>query len=200
MATYEDYYTVLTTRSAEETEIANLINKENERFEATKEYIEHRKKIDELIKKENEVFNRRLSQARERRPRRNKIEPAPAGKVEKEPDSEELTAAIEAVNKLSFRDKRRLHAMCFDEEIPVDEEMKVDDKIMDEFHEILVQTAIDFIKEKGLKDVWSVGFYADSLQESAEYGRWCPATDSSLTLEAIRNDKVPYRIEIGHSF
>ena len=41
--------------------------------------------------------------------------------------------------------------------------------------------------------------YADSLQESAEFGMWGPATDSSLTLEALKKDEYPYRVEIGHS-
>ena len=198
--TFDNYYKVLSTKSDEEEAIYKEMDAENERFEATPEYIEHDAKITRLRKQCHEAFVKRLNAAKEARPRRKGVVvDFSKPKKEKEPDSEELIAAENAVNALSYSDKRVLWARCFSEDIPVDEEMKVDDEIMDEFHHILVQTAIDFIKEKGLKDVWSVSFYADSLQESAEFGTWCPATDSSLTLEAVRKDKVPYRVEIGHS-
>ena len=198
--TFDNYYKVLSTKSEEEEAIDREINAEDERFEATPEYIEHHKKVTELYKKSHEAFVKRLDTAKEARPRRKGlVVDLSKPKKEKEPDSEELTAAVDAVNKLSPRDKRILWAKCFAEDIPVDEKMKVSDEVMDEFHHILVQTAIDFINEKGLKDVWSVSFYADSLQESAEFGMWCPATDSSLTLEALKKDEAPYRVEIGHS-
>lgn len=198
--TFENYYKVLSTKSDEEEAIDMEIDAENERFEATPEYIEHHEKITELYKKGHDAFVKRLDAAKEARPRRKGLViDFSKPKKEKAPDSEELTAAIDAVNKLTPNDKRILWSMCFSEDIPVDEEMKVDEEVMDEFHHILVQTAIDFINEKKLKDVWSVSFYADSLQESAEFGMWCPATDSSLTLEALKKDKAPYRVEIGHS-
>lgn len=201
METFDNYYKILSTKSKEEEAIWTEINAENERFEATPEYVEHRNKVDALYKKCNEAYQKRLAAAKKARPKRKGVViDFSKPKKEKEPDSEELIAAENAVNNLSDKDKRVLWARCFSEDIPVDEEMKVDDEVMDEFHEILVQTAIDFINEKKLKDVWSVSFYADSLQESAEFGQWCPATDSSLTLEAVRDDKAPYRVEIGHSF
>ena len=201
METFDGYYKALITNSEEEEAIYKEINAENERFEATPECIEHHEKVDALYKKYHEAFEKRMAAAKKARPRRKGIVvDFSKPRKEKEPDSDGLIAAENAVNKLSFQDKRVLWARCFAENIPTDETMKVDDGVMDEFHEILVQTAIDFINEKGLKDVWSVSFYADSLQESAKIGQWCPATDSSLTLEAVKDNKPPYRVEIGHSF
>ena len=199
--TFDNYYKVLSTKSEEEEAIDREIDAENERFEATPEYIEHHEKVTGLYKKSHEAFVKRLDAAKEARPKRKKglVIDLSKPKREKEPDSEDLSAAIDVVNKLTPQDKRLLWAKCFAEDVPVDEKLKVDDEIMDEFHHILVQTAIDFINEKKLKDVWSVSFYADSLQESAEFGMWCPATDSSLTLEALKKDEYPYRVEIGHS-
>ena len=200
METYKNYFDVLTTRSEEEERLYKLIDEENKKFEATPEAKEHHEKVMELLHQISEEYSKRMDRAKSMKPIRkragNSVKPIRA----KEQDSEELTEAVKAVEKLSYSDKKVLWARCFAEHIPVDEEKKVDDETMDEFHEILVQTAIDFINEKGLKDVWSVSFYADSLQESAKFGQWCPATDSSLTLEAMNHDKAPYRTEIGHSF
>lgn len=53
-------------------------------------------------------------------------------------------------------------------------------------HRALVQTCIDFINKKGLKDIDSVQFNADSLQESAIFGSWQPCTDSGLRVEGIQ--------------
>ena len=58
-----------------------------------------------------------------------------------------------------------------------------------QLHDILVQTCIDFINEEGLKDVDIVAFSADSLQESARFNEWTPATDSFLTLEGMEKSE-----------
>ena len=51
-----------------------------------------------------------------------------------------------------------------------------------ELQELLMQTTIDFIKERELIDVDDVSFSADSLKESVNYGKWVPSTDSYLAL------------------
>lgn len=51
-----------------------------------------------------------------------------------------------------------------------------------ELQELLMQTTIDFIKERGLIDIDDVSFSADGLKESIDYGKWVPSTDSYLAL------------------
>ena len=55
--------------------------------------------------------------------------------------------------------------------------------------EILVQTTIDFINERGLTDIYSVGFGADDLQGSAKFGEWEPCTDASIHVTGIGKEK-----------
>jgi len=68
-----------------------------------------------------------------------------------------------------------------------------------ELLEILVQTTIDFIKERGLKDLDAVGFSADSLQESSKYSEWTPATDASIRVygqeKKVGSDGNEYYVE-----
>ena len=212
METYSDYYKVLSTESEEEIRYQDLIREENERYEKTDGYIEHHQRVHELYEKLHASFVKRLDMAKEHRPKRSTFvdgsyKSAEKPKVE---DSKELTDAICAVQKLSDHDKRMLWYRCMREDIPVDESKKVDDETMNELHHILVQTMIDFINEKGLKNVEAVSFSADGLIESANFGEWTPATDSFLTLEGIVDEEftgsdgtkrnISSRVEIGKSF
>ena len=56
-------------------------------------------------------------------------------------------------------------------------------KLASELSHRLVQCCIDFINETGNTDIWRVNFFADCLQESAKYGKWCPCTDASCEIE-----------------
>lgn len=51
-----------------------------------------------------------------------------------------------------------------------------------ELHEKLVNEIIQFCKEHNLKNVTEVHLSADGLEGSFEYGKWAPATDSSMSL------------------
>ena len=64
-------------------------------------------------------------------------------------------------------------------------EIPCQDELAKELQERLVQTCLDFIREKGDKYIWRVEFSADELQESAKEGKWMPCTDSSLVLEGL---------------
>lgn len=145
MGTFSNYYEVLTTETDEERRIQEKINEENDRFENTEECIEHRKIIEDLYKKNHDLFLKRIEAAKEVRPAR----------------------------------------------------LRSDWKKID----------LNLKKEK---EEDSVSFYADSLQESAAHGQWCPATDSFLTLESLNKEeyvtrdgkeiKLPYRTVIGKSY
>jgi hypothetical protein len=70
-----------------------------------------------------------------------------------------------------------------------------------ELQKRLVQTTIDFIKEKNLTDINEVDFNVDGLEDSAiEYGEWVPGMDSSIMvggLQSDENDDFRYRKIIG---
>ena len=72
-----------------------------------------------------------------------------------------------------------------------------------DLQEILVQTIINFINDRKLNDIEEVSFKADSLNESAKYGKWTPATDSYISLIGYQYDediKLPVRKLITESF
>lgn len=48
-----------------------------------------------------------------------------------------------------------------------------------DLQKLLVQTCIDFIKERNLTDIYEVRFNVDGLEGNAiEYGEWTPCMDS----------------------
>ena len=210
MGNIDEYYKVFTTETEEEIRLGKEIDAENERFEKLPETKAHYDKIHELLKERSKIFNERLEKAREvRKTFRRKANPTAV--VEKKPieNSKELESAIEAVRNLDTREQLILSREVFCEKIP-DGKEKMDEETVKELHEVLVQTVLDFINEKGLKNVWSVSFSADSLQESAEFGTWCPATDSFLNVEGLETEEyksedgkthsVPHRVSIGESY
>ena len=62
-----------------------------------------------------------------------------------------------------------------------------------ELHEKLVQTCIDFIKEKNLTDIESVRFNVDGLGDSIEFGEWTPVMDSYIGVEGLQDELVEYK-------
>ena len=195
MANYDEYYNAFMNQSEEEIRIGNEIEKENERFEELPEVKAHRAKVNELYTKQHDALVERLDKAREIRPRlRIKTDDSAPRLKKKVEYSPELESAIKAVNELDRGDKLTLGRVCFSERIP-DGKEKIDDDVLNELHHILVQTVIDFVKEKDLKNVWAVRFSADSLQDSANFGIWSPETDSYLGVEGIED--VPYTDKEG---
>lgn len=58
-----------------------------------------------------------------------------------------------------------------------------------ELQEKLVQTCIDFIKERNLTDIYEVGFSVDGLEKNAiNCGQWVPAMDSYISVVGLQND------------
>lgn len=54
---------------------------------------------------------------------------------------------------------------------------------------ILVQTTINFLKERKLNDVYEVSFGADGLYDSVYYGEWTPSTDASISFVGLQEDE-----------
>lgn len=212
MDTFIEYYKVLSTESEEEKRLQELIDEENESYEHTLGYVEHKERVNKLYDRLHDEFKKRMATVKEIRPNRKAFVDGSYKKAEKPKveDSKELTDAISAIENLSEKEKRILWYRCMRDDIPVDESQKVDDETMNELHHILVQTMIDYINEKGLKNVEAVSFSADGLIESSSRGYWTPATDSFLTLEGLSHEEwtddngvrrtIPSRVEIGKSY
>ena len=72
-----------------------------------------------------------------------------------------------------------------------------------ELQELLVQTCINFIKERNLSDIYNIGFGCDGLTDSIEFGEWTPNMDSNICVEGLQYDeKIDLNVRklIGESF
>jgi hypothetical protein len=69
---------------------------------------------------------------------------------------------------------------------------------------LLVQTCINFIKERNLTEIYEVSFGVDGLENDAiEFGEWTPGIDSSLSVIGLqKEDDDDFRVRkiIGESF
>lgn len=189
------YYDYLFTNSQREDEILDELNAERERYEQTEEYKAHEKRVDELFKELKIAGEERRKEVEKHKPVRR----APKYKTEEEMEEfrkkakEEREKRIEALPEKmrtivrayeGFNDTERnvfrKETYRWEPDYTQYKNPKTTQKDMKELLEILVQTTIDFINERGLTDIYSVGFGADDLQGSAKFGEWEPCTDASI--------------------
>ena len=73
-----------------------------------------------------------------------------------------------------------------------------------DLHKLLVQTCINFIKERNLTEIYEVSFGVDGLENDAiEFGEWTPGIDSSLSVIGLqKEDDDDFRVRkiIGESY
>lgn len=73
-----------------------------------------------------------------------------------------------------------------------------------DLHELLVQTCINFIKERNLTEIYEIKFGVDGLENDAiEFGEWTPGMDSSLSVVGLqKEDDDDFRVRkiIGESY
>lgn len=189
------YYDWLFGESEEEKEIRRKLDEEDERYKATETYKEHEARLDKLLDELKVAGERRREEAKKHKPRRTKVKHISEEEMAefREKNRLEKKARIDALPeplrnlireyetldepaKKVFRRETWVYEPDYgDYENPVTTE-----KDMKELLEILVQTTIDFINERGLTDIDSVGFGADDLQSSAKFGEWVSATDASI--------------------
>ena len=199
------YYDWLFEQSEEEKDIYRRLDEERERFENTDVYKEHYAKVDELMEELKVEGQKRREEAKKHKPKRRakakhmSEEELAAFKAEGqrikeeriESYPEELKSLIRAYENLDegakkvFKKETYFYAPDYDDY----KDPQTTKEDIGELLEILVQETIDFINERGLKDIWSVGFSADELQTSAEYGEWTPATDASLYVSGMGKEK-----------
>lgn len=200
------YYDWLFEESEEEKDIHRRLDEERKRFENTETYKEHYAKVDELMEELKVEGQKRREEAKKRKPerRRGKLrhiseEEAAARRAEGqrikeeriESYPEELKAVIRAYENLDESAKKVFskETWCYHPDYDDYKDPQTTKEDIRELLEILVQETIDFINERGLKDIWSVGFSADDLQTSAEYGEWTSATDASLYVSGMGKEK-----------
>ena len=112
---------------------------------------------------------------------------------------------LEEYKKLSKEDKRNfeigLAALKPENLEPYSNPVTTEGQLS-ELQDILVQVCINYININGLTDIDEITFSADSLQRSAHFGKWVPATDSyirAVGYEEINDGKNNYcvRKKIG---
>ena len=201
------YYDWLFKESDEEKEIHRLMDEERARYEGTEAYKEHEAKLDELLERLKVEGQKRRKEAEKHKPKRRRR--AKAKHISEEEMSkrreegrkikearidalpEDLKSVIRSYESLDdaakkvFEQETWAHRRDYDDyKDPITKE-----KDMKELLEILVQTTIDFINERGLTDIYSVSFGADDLQGSAKFGEWEPCTDASIRVTGMGKEK-----------
>ena len=198
------YYDWLFRDSDEEKEIKRQLDEERTLFENTEVYKEHYAKVDELLERLKVAGQKRREEAKKHKPKRVKAKHLSEKEMAefREKNRKEKEARIDSYPeplRTIIRDYEALPdeaKKVFNKETyfykPDYDEYKdpiTTEKDMKELLEILVQTTIDFINERGLTDIYSVGFGADDLQGSAKFGEWEPCTDASIYVTGIGKEK-----------
>ena len=198
------YYDWLFRDSDEEKEIRRQIDEETAKYRNTEAHKEHVSKLDELLEKLKVAGQKRREEAKKHKPKRVKArylseeemaELREKNRKEKEAriDSypEPLRTIIRDYEALPDEAKKVFNKETYFYKPDYDEykDPITTEKDMKELLEILVQTTIDFINERGLTDIYSVGFSADDLQGSAKFGEWESCTDASIQVTGIGKEK-----------
>lgn len=198
------YYDWLFGETEEEKEINRKLDEENERYKATEAYQEHEAKLDELLEDLKKAGERRREEAKNHRPRRVKAKHMSEEEMEefRENNKKEREARIDSlpealrnairayenldeVAKKAFRNETWVYEPDYDDyKDPITTK-----KDMKELLEILVQTTIDFVNERGLTDIYSIGFGVDDIQSSADAGEWVCSTDASINVAGLGKEK-----------
>lgn len=218
MGKKKTYYDWLLGETKKEKEIHKKLDAERKAFEQTDAYKEHDKRVEELFEELKQANKERIAEAEKHRPNRKcearrefDHEAFKKAQEEKKQNrmgtySDNLRNLIDGYDKLSDAEKKvfQTETVVNYEKYPMYENPQTTKKEMSELLEILVQECINFINERGLKDVDVISFSADSLQTSAKYDKWVPATDASIYMLGWQKEKASngkdfdvYK-EIGH--
>ena len=196
-----DFYTKFFENTPKEEEIEKKIEELEANYKSSASYKEY---VEQL----NALYN---DLAKERRNKKLEIGPRPkrdkgVKKIldkKKDFNIKEYTDAdrvLEEYKKLSKEDKRNfeigLQALKPENLEPYSNPVTTEDQLS-ELQDILVQVCINYININGLTDIDEITFSADSLQRSARFGKWVPATDSyirAVGYEKINDGKNNYSI------
>lgn len=213
-----DWLEELMHESKEEKAIQKEITEEQKTFEKSPEYKEHHKRWMSLHRKLKKVRDERMNRYRAKRKENAKevhimsseerMEFRKRAKEEADRKFHEMPFAYQeaklASDNLTDSMKEQLirelrMSIKSVEDIPELANKKTTEKDLDELAHILVQTVIDFAKERNLQEIDGVYFQADGLESSIKEGEWQPATDINMRVEGSEVvDKWPERRIIGH--
>ena len=205
MSEFSEYYKRFFTKTSREEELEEKLAKLIADYEQSEPYLAY-------IKAESELFD---ELAKERTQKKIDMGPRPKRergkgvKLNKDVstvtvDYSEAEKVIEMYNSLDEKDKKYFrmvtgwtHTNLEDYKNPITKETH-----LSELEEILVQVCINYIKENNLTDIDEIAFNADSLQQSARFGKWTPATDAylravGLVPEEYKETEIYVRKKIG---
>lgn len=198
------YYDWLFGETEEEKEIRKRLDEEKTRYEATNAYKEHAAKLDELLDDLKKAGDRRREEAKKHKPKRVKAKHMNEEEMAefRENNRKEREARIDALpeplrslirgyEKLDETEKKVFRQVTWVYEPDYDDykDPVTTKKDAKELLEILVQTTLDFINERGLTDIYSIGFGADDLQSSADAREWVCSTDASINITGLGKEK-----------
>ena len=179
-----DFYTKFFETTPKEEEIEKKIEELEVNYKNSAPYKEYVEQLNALY---NDLSKERRNKELEigPRPKRDKGVKKILDK-KKDFNIKEYTDAdrvLEEYKKLSKEDKRNfeigLQALKPENLEPYSNPVTTEDQLS-ELQDILVQVCINYININGLTDIDEIAFNADSLQRSAHFGKWVPATDSYI--------------------
>ena len=196
-----DFYKKFFENTSKEEEIEKKIEELQANYKNSAPYKEYVEQLNALY---NDLSEERRNKKLEigPRPKRDKGVKKILDK-KKDFNIKEYTDADRVLNeyeKLSKEDKRNfeigLQALKSENLEPYSNPVTTEDQLS-ELQDILVQVCINYININGLTDIDEITFSADSLQRSARFGKWVPATDSyirAVGYEEINDGKNNYSI------
>ena len=196
-----DFYKRFFTKTPKEEEIENKIDalrNEYENSESYKAYVQEEQSLYEELVQERARKKAEIGAP----PKRNRgVKKVVDGNIEKKAEEyPEVDRLIENFKKLSTREKRAfalLYGALNSDRLDAYTNPVTSNEHLSELQDILVQVCINYINENKLTDIDEISFSADSLQCSARFGEWVPATDSyikAVGYEEINDEKNNYCI------
>ena len=196
-----DFYKRFFTKTPKEEEIENKIDtlrNEYENSESYKAYVQEEQSLLEELVQERAQKKAEIGAP----PKRNRgVKKVMDGNVEKKAEEyPEVDRLIEDFKKLSPREKRAfafLYGALNSEKLDAYANPVTTKEHLSELQDILVQVCINYINENKLTDIDEISFSADSLQHSAHFGEWVPATDSyikAVGYEEVDDGKINYYV------
>lgn len=196
-----DFYKRFFTKTPKEEEIENRLDalrNEYENSESYKAYVQEEQSLYEELVQERVRKKADIGAP----PKRDRgVKKVTDGNVEKKAEEyPEVDRLIEDFKKLSSREKRAfafLYGALNSDRLDTYSNPVTTHEHLSELQDILVQVCINYINENKLTDIDEISFSADSLQHSARFGEWVPATDSfikAVGVEEVQDGDLTYYV------
>lgn len=196
-----DFYKRFFTKTPKEEEIENRIDalrNEYENSESYKAYVQEEQSLYKELAQERACKKAEIGAP----PKRNSsVKKVLDGNLEKKAEEyPEVDKLIENFKKLPTKEKREfalLYGALNSDRLDAYTNPVTTNEHLSELQDILVQVCINYINKNKLTDIDEISFSADSLQHSARFGEWVPATDSfiqAVGLEEVQDGDLTYYV------